>query len=108
VELFATTIPYTTKGPKSVTYGVVANGSGGTASAQATITINIDETPQNIIVPETDDVYKDQDPVITPDVTVVSSILEVDDVDIPVEIKASRPIQVDINDQGNWLNLRQL
>ena len=105
---FATTIPYTTKGPKSVTYGVVANGSGGTASAQATITINIDETPQNIIVPETDDVYKDQDPVITPDVTVVSSILEVDDVDIPVEIKASRPIQVDINDQGNWLNLRQL
>jgi len=105
---FQTTIPYTTKGPRSVTYGIVASGNGGSVSQQATITILIDETPQNIIVPETEEVFKDQDPVITPDSTVVSTVLEISDIDIPVEIKADRPIQVDINDQESWQNLRRI
>lgn len=103
-----TSIPYTDRGPRSVTYLIEGVGSGGTASQSATVTINIDETPQNIIVPESEDLFKNQDPVITPDVTVVSSILEVDDIDIPVEVKASRPIQVDVNGQLNWINIRQI
>jgi hypothetical protein len=103
-----TSIPYTSRGPRSVTYLIEASGSGGSISKTLTIPIIIDETPLNIVVPETEDVYKNEDPVITPDIIVTSNIIQVDDIDIPVEIKSDRPIQVDINNQNNWQNIRQL
>jgi len=103
-----TEIPYNNRGPRSVTYLIEGSGSGGSVSQQATITINIDETPQNIIVPESEDLFKSQEPVVTPDVTVTSTFLEISDIDIPVEIKADHPIQVDINQQDSWINIRQI
>lgn len=101
-------IPYDNFGPRFVDYVITANGSGGQSTLSKTVTINIDETPDNIIVPEKEDAFKDQDPVLSPETEVFSELLEILDIDIPVEIKANKPIQVDINGQQNWKNLRQL
>lgn len=104
---FQTNIPYTTKGPRSVTYTITATGSGGQVSKQYTFPINIDETPDNIVIPEVEDAYKSEDPVFSPkDVT--SQEIRITDIDIPVEIKSDKPIQVDINQEDNWQNIRQL
>jgi hypothetical protein len=103
-----TSIPYTNSGPRTVTYAISAVGSGGNRTVTSDITINIDETPENINVPETEDVYKQQEPVYTPNYEVTSNYLEVIDIDIPVEIKSSRPIKVDKNLQDNWQDLRQI
>lgn len=105
---FNTSIPYNNYGPRFVQYNIVATGSGGEASASQTTTIIIDETPNNIIIPEVEEAFNSQDPVVAPDYTVLSNYLQVSDIDIPVEIKASRPIQVDINQQDLWKDLRSL
>jgi hypothetical protein len=105
---FDTIIPWTSRGPRSITYLIEASGSGGSVSRQLTIPVNIDETPVNVIVPETEDVYKNEDPVITPDVIVTSNIIQVDDIDIPVEIKSDHPIEVSINGNQIWNKLRQI
>lgn len=103
-----TVIPYNNRGPREVRYLIEAQGNGGTASQTVTIPIIIDETPDNVIVPESEDLYKSQNPVVTPDTTITSTLIEISDIDIPVEIKSNFPIQVDINQQDNWQNIRQL
>lgn len=105
---FPSNIPYNTIGPITATYVISAQGSGGTASATSSIAINIDQVPNNIIIPETEEAIKNEDPVITPDITVTSEVIEIQDIDIPVEVKADRPIQVRINDSASWQNLRQI
>jgi len=105
---FNTAIPYTNAGPRTVSYQISAVGSGGDVSVLNTITIIIDETPENMNVPETDELYKSQEPVYTPDYTVTSNYMEVTDIDIPVEIKSNRPIKVDKNRQDSWQDIRQL
>lgn len=104
----STSIPYTTLGPRSVRYVITANGNGGQFIDESSIQINIDETPDNIIVPETLDAFKDQDPVTSPETDVVSELLAIADIDIPVEVKSNKPIQVDINGQQIWRNLREM
>lgn len=71
------------------------------------VPINIDRKPENIQVPETTGVLKDENPVITPgeDTTIT---LTITDIDIPVEIKADSPIQVEINDADGWQNIRKI
>lgn len=103
-----TAIPYTNAGPRTVSYQISAVGSGGDVSVLNTITIIIDETPENMNVPETDELYRSQEPVYTPDYTVTSNYMEVIDIDIPVEIKSNRPIKVDKNRQDSWQDIRQL
>ncbi len=44
----------------------------------------------------------------TPEVEVLSDLLLIDDIDIQVEIKANQPIQVDINQSGEWEEVREL
>jgi hypothetical protein len=105
---FAVNIPYNESGPFSVQFILVATGNGGVASSTATTQIIIDQTPDNLIVEETTDVFKLQDPVFTPQTEVLSELMLIDDVDIPVEIKSSSPIQVDINQSGNWRDLRSI
>lgn len=104
----ATQIPYNIYGPRSVDYVLIATGSGGQKTVSTTTTIIIDETPENIIIPESEDTFKLEDPVVSPDYTVVSDLIQVADIDIPVEIKASRPIQVDVNQQGIWIDIKPL
>lgn len=101
-------ISYDNFGPRFVQYVITATGNGGQAILSKTISIVIDETPDNIIIPESEDKFKLQDPVITPETEIVSEMLEVTGIDIPVEIKSNKPIQVDINGQQNWQNLREI
>ena len=101
-------IPYNDFGPFSVDYGIVATGNGGMESKQITIPIVIDQTPTNFLVPESTDLFKDQDPIYTPEVTITSFEIVVDDIDIPVEIKADRPILVEVNNDEQWNQLRPI
>ena len=106
---YITTIPYNDRGPLSVTYVVRATGKLGNFQEQVvTIPIIIDDTPENLNIPESDDLIKDQTPVVSPEVEVLSDLILIDDVDIKVEIKSNYPIQVDLNQSDNWNNLRQI
>lgn len=103
-----TQIPYNTTGPFSVTYTLTAVGNGGSRETIVDIPIIVDERPENINIPETQEAFKLQDPVISPNYDVTSNLLELDGVDIPVEIKSNKPIKVDLNRQDNWQDIRQL
>jgi hypothetical protein len=101
-------IPYNNFGPFSVRYVIVATGNGGQETKQITFPINVDETPDNFLVPESTDLLKSQDPIFTPDKVVTSYKIKIDDIDIPVEIKADKPILVDKNEQQNWNKIRKI
>jgi hypothetical protein len=110
---YVTGIPYTTQGPFQVQYilDVVGFGDPGnklTISKQIVIPIEIDETPNNFIIPESLDKIKNEEPVITPDSNVTSFTVEIDDIDIPVEIKSNRPIEVRFDDDNTWNKVRQI
>lgn len=104
----AVEIPYNDFGPSVVKYILEATGSGGSVSVTQSIEIIIDQTPDNIIIPEKEDAFKSQDPVFAPETEVLSDLLLINDIDIPIEIKSNAPIQVDINGQNNWNDVRQL
>lgn len=102
------TPPYNNIGPRSIEYQVTAVGQGGLFSEDTTpVTINIDQTPDYIDVPESEDKLKNEDPVITPDEDVFLQ-LTVDDIDIPVEVKSDFPIQVEIDDSGVFIPIREI
>ena len=103
-----TQIPYNDFGPFSVTYAIVATGNGGQETKQTTIPINIDETPTNFLIPESEELLKDQAPIYTPDAIATSYKIVIDGIDIPVEIKADKPILVDKNEQDDWKGLRSI
>ena len=105
---YTTTIPYTNRGPLTVGYTIEGTGNGGTVNSSDVVVINIDDTPENLNPPDSDDLIANQEPVITPETDVLSEKLLVDDIDIDVEIKANFPIQVQVNDEGVWENVRQL
>jgi len=106
---FATGIPYNAFGPTSVQIVVNVQGFGTlTTSKSIIIPINIDEMPDNFIIPESLDKLINEEPVISPNSLVTSYKITVGDIDIPVEIRANRPIEVDINEQNNWTNVRQI
>jgi hypothetical protein len=105
---YQTNIPYNDYGPYSVSYTITATGNGGQETRQIIIPINIDETPDNFLIPETEEAYKSQDPVVTPDQTILSYEIVVDGVDIPVEVKADKPILVEINNDDNWDQIRSI
>ena len=112
VEEFDTGITYNNIGPRSITWILTVVGSGGTKTATQTTTINIDETPDNITIQETDELLRGEDPVYTPDILpediVQSQLYLIDCIDIPVEIKSNYPIKVDINKSGTWTDVREI
>ena len=87
---------------------MTAQGSAGTVTQEETVIVNIDETPDNIVIEESDEKIKDEQPVFTPETEILSEMYLVDDIDIPVEIKADFPILVDINKDDNWQKIRQI
>ena len=107
-ESIQTQIPYNDFGPFSVTYVIVATGNGGQESKQIIIPINVDETPTNFLVPESEDLLKSQAPIYTPDAIVTSYEIVIDAIDIPVEVKADKPILIDVNSQEDWKSIREL
>ena len=70
--------------------------------------INIDRTPDAMIFhhPRMNSVMKQ--PVITPNTEVTSEQIVVDDIDVPVEIKADQPIRVEIDDSGTFQDIREI
>lgn len=100
--------PYNNIGPRSIEYQVTAIGEGGLLSEDTTpVSINIDQTPDYIDVPESEDKLKNEDPVITPDEDVFLT-LTVDDIDIPVEVKSDFPVQMEIDDSGVYIPIREI
>jgi len=103
-----TVIPYTTSGPRSVSYRIAGVGSGGPAAITKPINVIIDEQPDLFDIPSSVGLTPNQINVITPDPLglIPIPILTILGVDIPVEITANAPIQISING-GNWLDIRQ-
>jgi len=106
-----TNITYNSNGPFSVEYLLTVSGSGGSDSVNATTTINVDTEPVNMDVQETDDLIRGTEPVYGPDIApgdvILSDLYFIEDIDIPVEIKSNLPIQVRLNNTGDWNNIRQ-
>ena len=97
------------RGPQSILVTMTANGQGGLQTVrQVNVPVNIDQTPNAIDIPSTEDKLRDEEPVITPDVEVVSEQIVVEDIDIPVEVKANYPIQVEIDNSNVWYNVQEL
>lgn len=111
---FQPNIPWDNFGPERISYQLFANGCGGTTFQTAQIiNVNIDETPDNINIPDSlDQIPLDQ--VVAPeDNVVLSDPIFITDIDIPVEIKASHPIEVrfdndDPNLESNWKDVRKI
>lgn len=100
---------YTDRGPQSIQIQLYAVGDGVLTDTETIIVgVNIDRTPDAINIPESDDKIKDEDPVITPDATVTSTELVVEDIDIPVRIKSDNPINVQIDNDGIWRDVEQM
>ena len=102
-------VPWNSFGPQYVEYTIIAEGSGNlTASDTIIIPVNIDQLPDAIDIPQSEDKIKDEQPVIVPDIEVTTEQILINDIDIPVEIKAEYPIQVEIDNDGNWRNIREI
>ena len=113
-QTFTPTINWNNFGPETIDFVVTATGLGGSISLLQTETVNIDRLPDNINIPDRLELAPATDPVTSPDDdTVVSDPIFIEDIDIPVEIRASRPIQVrfdndDPDIESNWKSLRSL
>ena len=119
---FASNIPWDTTGddagPAVITYTLRALQStpcsGETTIGPYTVNVNIDLQADNINIPDSLDLPPSTDPVESPDRdTILSDPIEITDIDINVEIKASQPIQVrfDTDDpdiESNWKSLREI
>ncbi|CAF34286.1 hypothetical protein S-PM2d221 [Synechococcus phage S-PM2] len=107
-------VPWNNFGPSTIDVFVVASGDGGEASASETSEVRIDLNPDFIALPDTSNLIPSTDPIFTPDEeTILSDPIEVTDIDIPVEIKADKPIQVRFDNddptiESNWKSLREI
>ena len=101
-------IPWGDKGPVSVR--VVATGTSMSGSLTDSSThdfeVDIDTMPDLIQIPPSEDDPEEE--VISPDTEVTSQSITINDIDIPVEVKASQPIKIDINDSNNWQEVREI
>ena len=101
-------VPWNNFGPYLINWTISVTGTGGTAQDSTTTSVIIDQTPDNFVIPESKDKFKEQEPVETPETEVLSELLLVDGIDIPVEIKANYPLLVDKNLEDNWQGVREL
>lgn len=104
------TIPrWNTRGYSNGKVKLKAYGTNGQfVEKESLFNIIIDQLPDAIDIPSSEDKFLGEEPVITPDVTVTSDQIVVDDVDIPVEVTADSPIQVEIDNGGVWYNVRPI
>lgn len=98
---------YNSDGPFQIAYNVVATGNGGQETINVPVLVDIDLVPTNIVIPETEALI-DEDPVFAPDPDAFPNLtLQVGDVDIPVEVKSNKPIQMSLDGGNTWLNIRE-
>ena len=105
---YTTEIPWSNRGAMTIVYTITATGSGGLVSDNHTLVANVDITPVNIDILDSDDLLADQEPVITPGSEQLTDQYLIDDIDVDVEIKSDYPIQVQVNNNGTWENVREL
>lgn len=97
------------RGPSQVVYLASVVGYGGLTDTDAFfISVDIDQMPDFIQIPESDDKIKDETPVISPDTVVTTTEILVNDIDIPVEIKSDLPVQVEIDNDGIYRDVRRI
>lgn len=108
---FTNNVIYNDIGPSQIQYTIYGVGAGPASSLSDSeaiiVPINIDVTPDVIEIPESNNLVKDQQPVITPDEDTFLT-LTVDDIDVPVEIKAEFPVQVQLDNDGIWKDVREV
>lgn len=114
VNNFEPNIPWNDNGPFSCQFTLVANGNGGATQLNTNvINVEIDLEPIYINIPNSLDQLPGEPEVIAPeDEIVLSDPIVIEDVDISVEIKANKPIQVKFDDddgdiESSWNNVRQ-
>lgn len=100
--------PWNDFGPYEISYSISATGDGGTVFDSSNTTVVIDQLPNNFNIPESEDLIKDEPLVISPDTEILTELILIDDIDIPVEIKANRAILVDKNRQEIWDKVRSI
>ena len=105
---YSPTITWTDHGPHLIYAQLAVSGAGGNNQATESVPVNIDTTPDLFTIPASEDKMPDEENIISPDVSITSSEVQVEDIDIPVEIKSSNPILIDIDDQDNWQEIRQI
>lgn len=107
-------INWNNQGPISIAFSLQGQGDGGSVTATEFFTTLIDRIPDYINIPKTEEAAPAEEPIFSPDEeSVVSEPLLVNDIDIPVEIKANRPILVRFDDddpqsESNWYQVRQI
>lgn len=113
--------PWGDKGPSSIEFNFDAVGYSYQINAgqpnESTVyleqsytlpvSVKIDTKPEFFQVPDSDDVLKDQDPVISPK-RESSITLLVTDIDIPVQVKADLPVQVEIDNNLIWRDVERI
>ena len=110
IEVLSYTIPvtYNDYGPTNVKLTFTVDGYGFLDTSDIVdVAVYIDQSPDEITIPEIEDALINETPIISPgeDTTIT---LTITDIDIPVEIKADSPIQVEIDDDDNWRNIRRI
>ena len=102
-------VAYHTRGPRAITYTLYGVGQSGLSDTdQIYVPINIDQTPNAIDIPSSEDKLRDEEPIITPNVEVTTEQIVVEDIDVPVEVKSNYPVQVEIENGEVWYNIRQI
>ena len=102
-------VTYHDRGPRTIAYILYGVGQSGlSAIDQLIVPINIDQTPDSIDIPSSEDKLRDEEPIITPNIEVTTEQIVIEDIDIPVVIKASQPIQVEIENSGIYLPVEEM
>lgn len=97
------------RGPVRIEYKLLAEGAGSLTDEDVEIVpAIIDQLPDSITVPESDDTFKNEEPIVTPNIELTTEELLVTDIDIPVEIKSDYPIQVEIDNNGVWIDVENI
>lgn len=100
---------YNDRGPRQIQFMLIGVGALGlTSYSPVNVIINIDQTPDYIEIPESDDKIRNEQPVITPDAEITTQQILIEDIDIPVAIKADYPIQVEIDNDGIYRDVEQI
>ena len=113
VQDLGPTINWTPLGPETIDVTISIAGTGGIVTDSATITVNIDRLPDNINIPDNRDELPGDEVEAPEDDVVVSDPIVITGIDIPVEIKASLPIQVRFDDddpnlESSWNDVQQI
>ena len=95
-------------GPSSITFRYTAEGTAGTEVVNITTLVNIDQTPDNFLIPDSINLLKNEEPVISPEDGPLETMLPINDIDVPVEILSDYPIKVQKNLDGTWNDVRDL